>query len=155
MKKLIALVMALCVCTALFCVSACAEMPAMPERFTLKVVFPVIVAGDIQFQDAHWQDLITCDQLAAAIDSADPERIAEGTLPLDVNRVTVLEQQDITSQEELLEICFKVWGTRTCTVAVFFRPENEQAWELYSCGIGDVVEVEFPCSGSYAVVQVW
>lgn len=155
MKKLISLVVTLCICAALFCVSACADMPAMPERFTMKTSFPVIVIGDIQFADAYWMDLITCDQLQAAIDNADPERIAEGTLPLDVNRLTVLEQQDVTSQEELLEICFKVWGTRGCTVAIFFRPEGEQAWELYSCGFGDVVEVEFPSSGSYVVGLAW
>ena len=74
---------------------------------------------------------------------------------LDAQRITVMQTGVLTCEEEDGYGTFKVWSTVDRTIALLFLAEDSEEWVLLSCNLGDVIEAEFPCSGTYVIVVGW
>ena len=62
---------------------------------------------------------------------------------------------NLSCEEEVYYVSFKVWSTVGRTVGLFFRAEDSEEWELISCNQGDVIEGQFETAGTYTIVVGW
>ena len=85
---------------------------------------------------------------------AGQERIPEGC-KLEPERITVMQTGVLTCDAEDAVGTFKVWSTVDRTIGLFFQAEGAQDWELLCCKLGDVIEAEFFCSGTYVIAVGW
>ena len=74
---------------------------------------------------------------------------------LEAERITVMQTGVLTCDAEDGVGTFKVWSTVDRTIGLFFLAEDSEDWVLLSCNLGDVIEAEFTCSGTYAIVVGW
>lgn len=85
---------------------------------------------------------------------AGQELIPEGCR-LDPERITVLQTGVLTCEAEDAVGTFKVWSTVDRTIGLFFQAEDSEDWVLLTCNLGDVIEGEFTCSGTYVIAVGW
>ena len=150
MKKPICLVLVAALVAALFAVPAFAAS----EQINVLMTTPgVTVTPAAKYIDA--EEL--AEAIEAALEPADEEDtpLIPEACKLDPERITVLQSGTFTTDWDQYYVTFKVWSTVKRTIALFFMPEDGEAWELVSCNLGDVLEGGFQSSGSYAIVVGW
>lgn len=143
MKKLFAMVLAVVMTVTVFSMNASAL-----NKNTVKLLMS---SENVTISNAVWADHYTDEELDAAVENA-----AEGVIPEECNvrpgRIVVYQQRNIScSDDDVYDATFKVWGTLTRTVCLFFRSDETMEWELLACNLGDVIEARFPGPGSYVI----
>lgn len=141
MKKLFALLLTVVMLATVFAVPCFAN-----DLVKLMMSTPGIYAEEAK-------DGVKPQELRDAIE-AGQELIPEACT-LDPERITVMQTGVLTCEEEDGVGTFKVWSTKNRTIGLFFLAEDSQEWVLLSCNLGDVIEAEFECSGTYAIAVGW
>lgn len=145
MKKWLALVLTAALLAALFAVSASAG-----DNDLVQILMS---SQGVTAVSAQKEQSPTAQELDDAIE-AGSDLIPQGC-KLVPGRVTLLDARCLSCEEEVYDVSFKVWSTVKRTVGLFFRAEGEEAWQLISCNLGDVIEGRFECSGTCAIAVGW
>lgn len=143
MKKLFALVLTAALLAALFTVGVSADYSELVD--VLMSSEGVQVSNRAQSPDLQ----------------ALEEAIEEGTdrIPAECKlvpgRVSLMRSGDLSCDKPVYNITFRVWSTRSRTIALLFQAEGSDSWELVCCSQGEIIEGRFESSGSYAIVVGW
>lgn len=145
MQKLIAVILAAALLAALFAV------PAFAESGSDEVVKVLMTTPGVEV--TRMPQLTKTAELEAAIEAG--EDLIPAECKLVPGRITVLRTGTVSFDEEAYDVTFKVWSTVKRTIALFFLPEDAEAWEMLSCNLGDVIEGHFTANGTYTLVVGW
>ena len=102
---------------------------------------------------AQAKEGVQAEELEDAIKAG--QELIPAECKLDPERITVMQTGVLTCDAEDAVGTFKVWSTVNRTIGLFFLAEDSEDWVLLSCNLGDVIEAEFTCSGTYAIVVGW
>ena len=145
MKKLLSIVLAAALLLGVFCVPALAE-----EADMIKLLMStpgVTLSQPDKAQCASAEELDDAAERGAELVPADCKLVP--------GRITVLQTKNICCEEEVYNVTFKVWTTAGRTVALFFRAQDGESWELVTCTKGDVLEAHLEESGTYTIAVGW
>ena len=145
MKKLLSIVLAAALLLGVFCVPALAE-----EADMIKLLMStpgVALSQPDKAQCASAEELDDAAERGAELIPADCTLVP--------GRITVLQTKNICCEEEVYNVTFKVWTTAGRTVALFFRAQDGESWELVTCTKGDVLEAHLEESGTYTIAVGW
>ena len=146
MKKMLSLVLTAALLAGIFCVTAMADGSGGQVRV-------IMSSPDVTVTEAEKDQIPAAEDLDEAMEQG-AELIPEDCKLLP-GRITVLGTGNLSCEEEVYYVSFKVWSTVGRTVGLFFRAEDSEEWELISCNLGDVIEGQFETAGTYTIVVGW
>lgn len=144
MKKWLALILAAALLAAVFPLSALADD-------TEDLIWVVMHSQGVTMGQADKYP--TTQELDDAVEAG--SELIPADFKLKPGRITLLGTGSACSEAPVFDVTFKVWSTYKRPIALFFRAQDSDTWELAVCNLGDIIEYRFEACGDYAIAVGW